>query len=80
MAGCVNRGKRITSNDRVLEWETTAKELSVGHSVDGAREALAREIMLGGHCTRDGGGDGSQGWDEGENPHDMWLSRKESGG
>jgi hypothetical protein len=25
MAGCVNRRKRTTSNDRVLEWETTAK-------------------------------------------------------
>jgi hypothetical protein len=52
--------KRTTSNDRVLERETTAKELSIGHSVVGARETLGREIALGGHCTRDGGGDGSQ--------------------
>jgi hypothetical protein len=39
--------KRTTSNDRVLEWETPTKELGVGQSTDGAREALVREVALG---------------------------------
>jgi hypothetical protein len=56
------------------------KELSVGHSVNGAREALARGVTLGGHSTHDGGGDDSQDWNEGENPHGVWLIRKERGG
>jgi hypothetical protein len=36
---------------------------------------LARESSTG-----DGGDKGSQGWDEGENPHGVWLGRKECGG
>ena len=33
--------------------------------------ALARESN-----TCDGGDEGSHGWDEGENPHSVWLSEK----
>jgi hypothetical protein len=50
------------------------KDLSVCHFLDGAREARGREITLGRHCTRGGGGDGSQDWDEGENSHGVKKS------
>ena len=43
-----HRRRPTASNDRVLEWETPTKELGVGQSTDGTREALAREVALGG--------------------------------
>jgi hypothetical protein len=91
-------GKRTTSDDRIIEWETPAKEFCVGQSMDGARETVVRKVALGGRLieravylehavvsarersTRNGGSKGSQGWDEGENPHSMLLGRKECDG
>ena len=33
---------------RILKWETPEKERGIGHSADGAREALTGEVALGG--------------------------------
>jgi hypothetical protein len=88
--------KRTTSHDWILKRETLAKELGVGQSEDGTRDwlvrkvALRRQLNVTSHLalaaslaregsTRDGGGKSSQDW-EGENPHSVWLGRKERGG
>jgi len=88
--------ERTASHDRVLEWKTPTKELSVGQSGNRAGGTFTRKIALGHRLSEltshlepavisaressacDGGGEGGQGWDEGENPHSVWLSWKES--
>jgi hypothetical protein len=38
--------KHTTSHDWAFGWKTTAKELSVGKSVNAARDGLTREVAL----------------------------------
>jgi hypothetical protein len=80
--------KHTASQDWVFGRETTAKELSVGESVNAARDGLTREVALRRRLrvdiardskSRDGGGESGQDWDERENPHGVSLRREELG-
>jgi hypothetical protein len=83
--------KHTTSQDWVFGWGwgTTAKEPSVGESVNAARNGLTRQVALRRRLradiardskSRDGGGENSQDWDERKNPHDVLLRREILGG
>ena len=83
---------RTASHDWILKWQTPLKERSVGQSANSA--GGLPEVTLGHRLaphlgsaviTRKGnagdeGGKGSQGGDEGEDSHSVWLSGKERGG
>ena len=43
--------KRTTLHVRFFEWETPAKEFSVGKLMDGGRETSTREVALGGQVN-----------------------------
>jgi hypothetical protein len=81
--------KHTTSQDWVFGWETTAQELSVGESVNAARDGLTKEVALRRRLrvdiardgkTRNGGSESNQDWDKRENPHGVLLRREELGG
>ena len=77
---CLNRvmgptsRKRTAPHDRIPRWKAPAEKCSVGQS----RSAIARDtfVLVREGNTCDGGDEGSQDRNEGENPHDVWLTRK----